>query len=617
MPTGSSCSPGQLAGQAELAEQQEQVHLGDAQLDVLARRPDSPAQRPPRRPRRRARPRRPNTPALLIQPPRLVDTLTSGEVVTIRSATPRSRARLEQHAAERLLRGRARAAAGRPSGATVSTGRAAGRRRPSQPGGGLGAQHAGPLGASLEARPTRRPGRSARSPAQLVDLLAGEQRGVVQRPPGDRQPVALDRVGEDDRRPVGAAVRARRAPRTESREVVPAEVADQRPDSATVRLERAPQLATARPATACARAPRSPSARPRRTATGTPGWASRRSAGAAGRRRRGRTPRAAGGRTSARPRAIRPPRTCARSSRGLDHRARRGRGVWRFRSTIQSGLAESARCRVEDRLPDVALVELGVAEQRDEAPAGVAAAEVRLDVAVGQRAEQRRRRSRGRPSRSSSRPGTDPSCGSGRPGARRSRAASSGSGASRRPSRYSIACSTGEACGLTETRSSALEIARTRARSSADHRRRRRLVAADLERVRRRPLAVRVVDDPHRQPQHAPLDLGEGGQLGVSGETGSGWDCGGHWSGRDRRTVGALPQALAAAYARAASTSSRNGARKRSSRCHSSSLCHCGARRRARCRRRARPPRSRRRRARAVAPARAPGRRSRTGGGRS
>ena len=38
----------------------------------------------------------------------------------------------------------------------------------------------------------------------------------------------------------------------------------------------------------------------------------------------------------------------------------------------------------------------------------------------------------------------------------------------------------------------------------------------------RRAAASRPPNDPHRQPQHPPLDFGEGGQLGVSGETGSG-----------------------------------------------------------------------------------------------
>ena len=38
-------------------------------------------------------------------------------------------------------------------------------------------------------------------------------------------------------------------------------------------------------------------------------------------------------------------------------------------------------------------------------------------------------------------------------------------------------------------------------------------MAADLERVALRPLAVREVDDPHRQPEDATLDRGEGREL--------------------------------------------------------------------------------------------------------
>ena len=53
-------------------------------------------------------------------------------------------------------------------------------------------------------------------------------------------------------------------------------------------------------------------------------------------------------------------------------------------------LLQPARRRVEDRLPDVALVELGVADQRDEAAAGPAELAVVVHVALHQRTEQRR-----------------------------------------------------------------------------------------------------------------------------------------------------------------------------------------------------------------------------------
>ena len=61
---------------------------------------------------------------------------------------------------------------------------------------------------------------------------------------------------------------------------------------------------------------------------------------------------------------------------------------------------------------------------------------------------------RSRPSPSSSRPGRGPSRGWGSTAARRTRAAWSGTRAGNSPIRWLIACSTGDACGLTDTRSS-------------------------------------------------------------------------------------------------------------------------------------------------------------------
>ena len=58
-------------------------------------------------------------------------------------------------------------------------------------------------------------------------------------------------------------------------------------------------------------------------------------------------------------------------------------------------VAELAEALLEDRLPDVALVELGVADERDEPALRLArdrVAEVEPQVAVGQRREHRRDR---------------------------------------------------------------------------------------------------------------------------------------------------------------------------------------------------------------------------------
>jgi hypothetical protein len=56
---------------------------------------------------------------------------------------------------------------------------------------------------------------------------------------------------------------------------------------------------------------------------------------------------------------------------------------------------------------------------------------------------------------------------------------------------------------------SAVELDEVQRRHQADHRRRTCLVAADLQRVLGGPLAVRVVDDPCGEPQHAALDRGQ------------------------------------------------------------------------------------------------------------
>ena len=62
---------------------------------------------------------------------------------------------------------------------------------------------------------------------------------------------------------------------------------------------------------------------------------------------------------------------------------------WRLRSTTHITSPSRAHHRVGDRLPARALVELGVADQRDLAPAD-RHVEVAGDVAVGERAPDRR-----------------------------------------------------------------------------------------------------------------------------------------------------------------------------------------------------------------------------------
>ena len=152
---------------------------------------------------------------------------------------------------------------------------------------------------------------------------------------------------------------------------------------------------------------------------------------------------------------------------------------------IQTACLQPARRRLEDRLPDVALVELGVADQRDEASAGPAELAVVVHVALRRARRTAARRRRAPPTRSSSRRGPDPSSGSGRPAGRRSRAACAGTARRASPSRYSRACSTGEACGLTTDAVVALQLGEPERRHDRDQARGRGLVAADLDRVER------------------------------------------------------------------------------------------------------------------------------------
>ena len=142
-------------------------------------------------------------------------------------------------------------------------------------------------------------------------------------------------------------------------------------------------------------------------------------------------------------------------------------------------LAEARDHRVRDRLPAGALVELGVADQRDLAPAA-RDVEVPGDVAVRERAPDRRGRAEADGAGASSRPGRGPSSGSGRTAGRRTRAASSGSGGRGGPSRWLIACSTGLACGLTLTRSGASSTPKYSAVIRLTMLALRRLMAADL-----------------------------------------------------------------------------------------------------------------------------------------
>ncbi len=202
---------------------------------------------------------------------------------------------------------------------------------------------------------------------------------------------------------------------------------------------------------------------------------------------------------------------------------------WRLKSTIHVDVAEVAARRVGDRLPHVALVQLGVADQRDEPPP-VARAEVRRARSGRRRRRRAARRHRGPPTRSRSR-----RVGILRPARVRlqpaevaqPRRAASGragpAGSRRRAARARRAASP------TRGHRRAASGAR-QGRHDGDERRRRRLVAADLEAVPLGALAVGEVDHPRREPEHAALDLLQRREVGSGREGG----CRGRQAGRRR-----------------------------------------------------------------------------------
>ena len=178
-------------------------------------------------------------------------------------------------------------------------------------------------------------------------------------------------------------------------------------------------------------------------------------------------------------------------------------------------VAEPARERLGHRLPEVALVELGVAEERDEAAAG-RGAEVGLDIAVGERAQQRRSAAEAhRAGRVVDREGVL------RPrwiALQPAEVAEPGQVGTVEPAEQVLErVHHGRGVGLDADAVASVEVGEPERSHERDHRRRRRLVAAHLERVAARPLAVRVVDDPHGEPQDAALDRSERGEVGGGG----------------------------------------------------------------------------------------------------
>ena len=232
-------------GRAELAEQADQVGLGDAELDVLPGRLLPPVQDrlgvvgEPVGPL----PGRPH--ADLVDPAAEVG--ARADVRAHRHHPPRRLGRLpgqvEQRPAQCRLGG-GHPAGVRPRSCGTAGGACPGDARAAQPPGGLRAQRAAALprrAARCHGRPGSAPSCAASSPI----WASRQQRGMVLRMPLDGQAVALDRVGQDHRRP---AVVDRLERFVQRRQVMPAEVADGARQAASSRsaMSRASGLVAAR-----------------------------------------------------------------------------------------------------------------------------------------------------------------------------------------------------------------------------------------------------------------------------------------------------------------------------------------------------------------------------------
>ena len=165
-----------------------------------------------------------NTPILLIQPPRLVETLTSGDVVTRRAATsgwlPRavsSRPNVSWVETGLLVMAPASLGMGRPGRGGTGRLLSVPPTDCAQPGLGRAGREAVPL----------RVGREPDLGPEGLDLGRREQRGVVERVARDRQAPALDGVREHDAR-AGRLRVAGAVGVGEDLEVVAAEVLHQR-----------------------------------------------------------------------------------------------------------------------------------------------------------------------------------------------------------------------------------------------------------------------------------------------------------------------------------------------------------------------------------------------------
>ena len=325
------------------------------------------------------------TPALLMQPPRLVEVATSGAVVTRYGATAGLRASSTSDPAERLLgRDRLGRRAARCSPAPSTAGWPSAGRGPAARAGAL-TQHARPAWPG-RAAPTRcsRPGRSLGAASST--WVGGEQRGVVERVAGDRQAPALDRVGEEHARPVADLRRTRgSAASSASRSWPPRSVTSGASSSSECSAHAGPRPRSARRrGSACAA---SAPGRPKSDWYSSLGMSSiqARSDSPPGSAKAACSRRPYFASTTCQPAAS----ELRRASWSIRTPGTTRSSDWRLRSTIQVTLPRpvvAGSATASQTLPSSSSASPMSAMNRRARPL----AEVRVDVAAGQRGEERR-----------------------------------------------------------------------------------------------------------------------------------------------------------------------------------------------------------------------------------
>ena len=498
---GQQLLPVQLGTQPELAEQEEEVHLGDAELDVLTLRRRLPLER---------------TGVLDLED--LLDLGAEHAALVDPAAEPRRdgdiRAGRDQvarhllhvgdvleHAGEGILT-RRRARHDRSELVRDGIGIDAPCRRGVPLAQSLGRRQAEPsLGCrGCEACPLVR--RVGELPAQLLDLRGRQERRVVHRVAGDRQPPTLDGEGEDDGGPLRVGVGALEGG-DHVAEVMAAQIADQRRQSCIlVGLEYTGQrLALA-------------GGRVVDDELADIGTALAEQALVLRVRHRVDAPLQRFATIAreglAQPRAVLDdfdlPAMVAEDVRELLRANPGDHAIETLTVEVDDPreLPETAGGRVGQRLPDVALVELGVTQQRDEAAPRLNV-EVGADVPIHHAGEQRRGSTEANgPGREVNRIGVL--------GARRVGLQTTEPTQLRQvlaieaPEQVVDRVEDRRGVRLDRDAIARLQPVEVERRHRRHHRCRRGLVTADLELVIRRALVVGVVDHPRREPEHASLN---------------------------------------------------------------------------------------------------------------